>query len=297
MLSASLLVFALLQPPPIGETCPEGARIEGYAPPDGDAWACVLHDTGADPIRHGWSVEYWPNGSIKLALEYAHGEPHGRFSRWSMTGQLVARGHYEGGRQIGYWWYWGALELGLYDPDGAVARTFAEALLEKVGVDEADARALAEHLFERHADAHADIRDALQVCTPSACVSAATIEGRTALAVQLEPPVDKVDATQTEVARLAAQSKAAHATIARERKRRDKEYARAKQRYDQNLRSWNYTRLQCVDGTRSPSCICGGSERGCCSHHGGVAGCPRDLPTAPSPDTSPLVSNELAGGS
>lgn len=31
--------------------------------------------------------------------------------------------------------------------------------------------------------------------------------------------------------------------------------------------------LMCNDGTASPSCTCGGSHRGCCSHHGGVAGC------------------------
>ncbi|HEX6242818.1 MAG TPA: hypothetical protein VFZ61_18020 [Polyangiales bacterium] len=31
--------------------------------------------------------------------------------------------------------------------------------------------------------------------------------------------------------------------------------------------------LLCNDGTLSPSCSCGGSWRGCCSWHGGVAGC------------------------
>src|SRR5205814_1585830 len=31
--------------------------------------------------------------------------------------------------------------------------------------------------------------------------------------------------------------------------------------------------LRCNDGTLSPSCTCGGPHRGCCSHHGGVAGC------------------------
>ncbi|MCB9603697.1 MAG: hypothetical protein H6722_09220 [Sandaracinus sp.] len=32
-------------------------------------------------------------------------------------------------------------------------------------------------------------------------------------------------------------------------------------------------RVVCRDGTSSPTCRCGGSLRGCCSHHGGVAGC------------------------
>jgi len=31
--------------------------------------------------------------------------------------------------------------------------------------------------------------------------------------------------------------------------------------------------LLCRDGTTSPSCECSGPRRGCCSHHGGVAGC------------------------
>lgn len=32
-------------------------------------------------------------------------------------------------------------------------------------------------------------------------------------------------------------------------------------------------RVVCRDGTLSPTCRCGRSLRGCCSHHGGVAGC------------------------
>lgn len=32
-------------------------------------------------------------------------------------------------------------------------------------------------------------------------------------------------------------------------------------------------RVRCNDGSLSPSCVCGRSLRGCCSHHGGVAGC------------------------
>lgn len=31
--------------------------------------------------------------------------------------------------------------------------------------------------------------------------------------------------------------------------------------------------LVCRDGTGSPSCVCPGKHRGCCSHHGGIAGC------------------------
>jgi hypothetical protein len=34
-----------------------------------------------------------------------------------------------------------------------------------------------------------------------------------------------------------------------------------------------YRGLLCSDGSSSPSCSCAGSHQGCCSHHGGVAGC------------------------
>lgn len=38
--------------------------------------------------------------------------------------------------------------------------------------------------------------------------------------------------------------------------------------------SWATAPLRCRDGSLSPSCVCGqASRRGCCSHHGGVAGC------------------------
>lgn len=32
-------------------------------------------------------------------------------------------------------------------------------------------------------------------------------------------------------------------------------------------------RVRCCDGMLSPSCLCSGPSRGCCSHHGGICGC------------------------
>jgi hypothetical protein len=32
-------------------------------------------------------------------------------------------------------------------------------------------------------------------------------------------------------------------------------------------------RVQCCDNSLSPSCLCNGPHRGCCSHHGGICGC------------------------
>ncbi len=60
---------------------------------------------------------------------------------------------------------------------------------------------------------------------------------------------------------------------AAERARRREEAAR-----EAAQRRWSRAPLLCNDGTRSPSCICGGSRRGCCSWHGGVAGCSAEWP-------------------
>lgn len=51
------------------------------------------------------------------------------------------------------------------------------------------------------------------------------------------------------------------------------EQERARKKEEAAARAWAYRPLRCNDGTVSPSCVCGGSRRGCCSHHGGVAGC------------------------
>lgn len=62
-------------------------------------------------------------------------------------------------------------------------------------------------------------------------------------------------------AALAEEKKAAAAEARRKRQEEAAERRRA------------YAPLVCGDGSLSPSCVCGGSWRGCCSHHGGVSGC------------------------
>ena len=67
----------------------------------------------------------------------------------------------------------------------------------------------------------------------------------------------------------------------REAEAREAERARKRAEAAQKAawRRWAYAPLLCNDGTRSPSCICGSSShRGCCSWHGGVAGCSVDYP-------------------
>jgi hypothetical protein len=75
--------------------------------------------------------------------------------------------------------------------------------------------------------------------------------------------------------RLEVEEKKRLAAEERERKRQEAAAQRQRKREEAEARRRERTptRLQCCDGTVSPSCSCGGSHRGCCSHHGGVCGC------------------------
>lgn len=70
--------------------------------------------------------------------------------------------------------------------------------------------------------------------------------------------------------------------IERQREAEAREAERARRRAEATreraMRRWSSAPLLCRDGTLSPSCVCGGSRRGCCSWHGGVAGCSAEYP-------------------
>jgi hypothetical protein len=70
-----------------------------------------------------------------------------------------------------------------------------------------------------------------------------------------------------------AEEKRQAAIAAREERRQAAEEARERRRREAAERASEPQGLLCCDGTLSPSCSCGGSHRGCCSHHGGVCGC------------------------
>lgn len=286
------LLITLLTPSP-EHRCPEGSVATGYGPPNDLMWQCIKKDSEDNPIRHGWRVHFWPNANMRSACEYREDIRHGRCSTWNEEGNLLTRGRYEKGVRTGYWWIWGLLEKVLYDPDGAQAALNADKLLVELGVAQEDAPPLAEYLVERHTDDFADIRNAPQLCTPSACVSVSKVQGKIILAVQVLPPEGKQGAADTELPRLTKQATRQRRKIEQARKRRARKFIKAKKGYSQKVRRWDYTSLLCEDGRRSPSCTCGGSYQGCCSYHGGVAGCPRDYPEKPTEDTSPLLPNPL----
>jgi hypothetical protein len=72
--------------------------------------------------------------------------------------------------------------------------------------------------------------------------------------------------------------KEARAELARRERQERLDREREERNSAAELKKWATAPLLCNDGALSPSCVCGGSHRGCCSHHGGVAGCSRDYP-------------------
>jgi hypothetical protein len=77
-------------------------------------------------------------------------------------------------------------------------------------------------------------------------------------------------AADAEDARDRAAQAQVEARLARERAQEQAAQRAAEQREAAHQAS---RRLLCADGTPSPTCMCQGSHRGCCSWHGGVAGC------------------------
>lgn len=77
-------------------------------------------------------------------------------------------------------------------------------------------------------------------------------------------PIDAREPPVSSASPVARQQEPAPRPLRRTEKRKPKPPAR---RYEV------YQALMCNDGTESPTCSCGGSHRGCCSHHGGVSGC------------------------
>lgn len=280
-LVATLLTAAGPSPqPPAISTCPGGGRWYGHAPPHGYEYYCGIERDGK-VVRHGWYVAFHASGSLQEACEYEEGELDGRCSQYDENGDVTHRGQYRGGIPVGYHWAWG---VWIGDPDEPEEqRKFLEVFLTNLEVPPSDAPVLAQHLLDHHTIAVDDIRNAPQICGATHCVSAGVVDGEAVLAIQFGPSAQKVEdgaaAYRVGEAR-ATRQKAAALGAARARK---KKYERALEAYERKVRAWEYTRLRCNDGTRSPTCVCGGGHRGCCSHHGGVWGCPRDMPERPLP--------------
>jgi hypothetical protein len=85
------------------------------------------------------------------------------------------------------------------------------------------------------------------------------------LALDRQNEVARKQRIAEEQRRAAEEARKLEAQAREESRRRAEEEQRTRQSMPRSIR--------CCDGTLSPSCMCGASRRGCCSHHGGVCGC------------------------
>lgn len=81
--------------------CPEGAVMEGAAPPQGLRQRC--QKSGAE--RHGASREWYENRHERSYSEWWEGEKHGRFTLWYKNGRMRSEGAHRYGVPAGKWRY------------------------------------------------------------------------------------------------------------------------------------------------------------------------------------------------
>ena len=111
----SLLVVLVAGSPALAEEleCPDGARLEGEAPPRGVKQWCAREDG----TQHGPSVFWYPFGRKRVEANFCKGRLCGAYRQWWDNGQLAQEGAYEDDRKHG--------AFTERDPDGTV-RVFQE---------------------------------------------------------------------------------------------------------------------------------------------------------------------------
>lgn len=284
--------------------CPPGAEVLGEPPPRGLEYSCVSHADPENPKRHGWVVKFYPNGNKREECEYRQGERHGRCTLYSEEGKPLERGYWADGKRTIESWFWALPPEGDGDayvilPSAAdlelsvlvARRARLERLLEAYGASDVDATGLAAFVLAYIDDTTIPRRVA---CGASLCAGPGRVDEPIYIrSAPLEPEVERdrefiaTWSTDGQAEREREQKGAAA-----ELRRKTKRYKASVARYKKLMYQWERTHLRCRDGTRSPSCVCGrGSWQGCCSHHGGVVGCPRELPDAPAPPSG--VPDEL----
>jgi hypothetical protein len=86
--------------PPI-TACPEGAVLDGAAPPNGLKQRCQK----SQGARHGASREWYEHGQARSYTEWWNGEKHGRFTLWFNNGNVHSEGAHRHGVPAGRWRY------------------------------------------------------------------------------------------------------------------------------------------------------------------------------------------------
>lgn len=85
------------------QSCPDGARIYGAAPPRGIAQWCHAPDKNGKAIRHGEYRRWHKNGKLKTVAEYKKGALDGTRVQWYPTGKKRSENNFLGGERHGPW--------------------------------------------------------------------------------------------------------------------------------------------------------------------------------------------------
>lgn len=294
LIAAALLLFAPTnaRAPKHVPPCPGGGEWLGAAPPEGSGYYCGQQRDGVLE-KNGWAVSFDEASGRKVeACQYKNGLRDGRCTHYDEAGRISHRGFYRAGVPVHFQFFWDVLRKTPADPLPD-RRAEVEAVATAVGGDAKDVGALALFVLDRYDVPAEDIRSAERLCAPSLCVSAGRVDDRNLVAFQIAPPADDVQrdgaafqalrAKDTaDKAKEAAAAEALRVAEEKAARKRRATYEKAVKAYPAKVRAWSNAHLRCNDGTRSPSCTCGGSYQGCCSWHGGVDGCPRAYPEEPA---------------
>ena len=88
--------------------CPEGATLEGSAPPLGHSVWCE----NAAGQRHGPFADWFPSNQQRTRGRYVAGERDGTWTFWFETGAKMSEGEFRDGQLEGVWTYWDASDGG-----------------------------------------------------------------------------------------------------------------------------------------------------------------------------------------
>ncbi len=155
-----------------------------------------------------------------------------------------------------------ATKLGLSEDAAARRREQVAAQLDGKAALHFDAGRAEPEPFRRQSEFKEVYRLLERRSSLTATASQVNVAELTRLDAQTDETVKAIEARQRRADELAAKKQAAI-------ERRETAIREAQER----RRAWAFSPLLCNDGTNSPSCTCGNPRRGCCSHHGGVAGC------------------------
>lgn len=85
--------------------CPEGAQLQGAAPPVGARIWCELQDAGL-ALPHGPETGFWADGTTRYERLWESGHYDGEYKAWYPGGRMEVEGRFEADQQVGTWRWW-----------------------------------------------------------------------------------------------------------------------------------------------------------------------------------------------